>query len=177
MCACRPHALHSGYEHRRQWRVLGTKTADSAAVCRLVRHRVQLLIGYIRAEVASFIAALHFASNEDIEEENPPLQRMRTLLRSRRNFGTWIGPHQRTLFALVAAKHQEQLKKKQVVDGCEHMVPTAKQWNAIARQLLRATNGDCMRTGPSCSNKWNILYAEFKKVKDYHDGASMNSLY
>lgn len=63
------------------------------------------------------------------------------------------------------------------MDRCEHMVPAAEHWDAIAWQLLHATNGDCVRTGPSCSNKWNNLHAEFKKIKDYYDGTGTNSLY
>jgi Xaa-Pro aminopeptidase len=51
------------------------------------------------------------------------------------------------------------------------------KWRHIAVQVMRAGVSPQERDDSACMTKWNALYGEFKKIKDYHAGTGHNVSY
>jgi hypothetical protein len=42
------------------------------------------------------------------------------------------------------------------------------KWRRIASEIIREGVSPQLRDDTSCMTKWNALYGDFKKIKDYH---------
>jgi hypothetical protein len=51
------------------------------------------------------------------------------------------------------------------------------KWRRIAQEVMREGVSPQERDDSTCMTKWNALYRELKKIKDYHVGTGHNVSY
>lgn len=57
------------------------------------------------------------------------------------------------------------------------MVSAPDSWHAISSKIMDLTRAEIYRNGNACYNKWNILVADYKKVKLHMEASGNNESY
>lgn len=74
---------------------------------------------------------------------------------------------QQEVLALIAAKRDMFVEEWDAVDGRDLMTPETTKWMRISEELMRANFSPCLRDGPACKAKWNLILPDYKRISDY----------
>ena len=82
----------------------------------------------------------------------------------------WGGPE---VLALIHAKEKEHEALKLTGDSRELMESATQKWTKVATDVSKAGFSSHFRGALACKDKWQTLFADFKKISDYK-GATGN---
>jgi hypothetical protein len=83
---------------------------------------------------------------------------------------------QHEISALIAAKREFFLEELDALDGQDLMNPEASKWMRVSQHVMRAGHSPCMRDGPACKAKWNLLLPDYKRIADFHARTGRNGM-
>jgi hypothetical protein len=86
----------------------------------------------------------------------------------------WLGPE---VLALIAAKEEEHEAQKLRTDQRDLMEMATHKWSKIAEAVAKAGCLVYPRGGAACRDKWQTLFAEYKKIYDYKRRSGNNEDY
>jgi hypothetical protein len=81
------------------------------------------------------------------------------------------------ILALIRAKAIEHHASRNVVNARARIETAQQKWMRISKVVMAERVSPQERDDSACMTKWNSLYGEFKKIKDYHTGTCNNLSY
>ncbi len=79
--------------------------------------------------------------------------------------------------APMNAKPKEHLKQLELVDPRDQFKSTITKWKNVSTFAIASGFSHHVRNGPTCKDKWIIIYNDYCKVKDYMYTTSVNAYY
>jgi hypothetical protein len=81
------------------------------------------------------------------------------------------------ILAFIRAKASKHHALQNIVEARVRMEKVQQKWMGILRAVMAKGVSLQERDDSACMTKWNSLYRDFKKIKDYHAGTGHNLLH
>ena len=86
----------------------------------------------------------------------------------------WSSPE---VMALIHSKEKQHAAMKLTTDACEHMETASVKWGRVVDNVQNAGFSQYYQGAAACKDKWQGLFGEYKKIKDYNDTTRCNEDY
>jgi hypothetical protein len=78
---------------------------------------------------------------------------------------------------LIHAKEKEHSATKLTTDARDHIETAIFKWERVTDNIEKAGFSQYYRGASTCKDKWQGLFGDYKKIKDYKDATGCNKDY
>lgn len=76
--------------------------------------------------------------------------------------------------ALISAKREIYIRALDTIDARDLFDPETSQWARVSDAVMKAGHSPCIRDGPSCKTKWNLVIPDYRRIADFHARTGTN---